>query len=177
MKKAKRQRETTETTETPKLQGLQGSIFAPFATEPQKSTSSASKANTAKGYLKTVLIHVQKAAELMPEFAYLTAIIAVVIEGKPTETQQILQKITAVEAAVRDLKTPMKTATKSYAEVLQGTKQPPVTTQGKGKKASEKTASTPKAAQTGQKTTVVADRRTVMVLLKKGTKTPDFQGL
>ena len=63
----------------------------------------------------------------------------------------------------------MKAPVKTYAEALQGTKQPPETTQKKGKNA-------PKI-QAGQKTTTETDSRTVIVQLKKGTETPDFQGL
>ena len=127
----------------------------------------------AKGYLKTVLIYVQKVTEIMPEIAYLVATVAAVIEGKSTETQQILQKVTAIETAVRDLKTPIKTTAKTYAEALQGTKQPPETVQEKGKKAPGKAAGTPKTGQS----TAVTDGGTVMILLKKGTEKPDFQGL
>ena len=96
-KKTKRQREPSA---SPKPQGLQSSIFAPFtpfappaplATQPQKSTSSASKAAVAKGYLETALSLVLKAAQSMPETAYIATLLAAAIEGKPADTPATTQ--------------------------------------------------------------------------------------
>ena len=100
-------------TESRQQSGLQNSVFAFQYETPQKSTSSASKVFALKK-LQQALNLVQQAAINIPEAKGITGHIQAVIEGKTFEsplTKEILQKVIAVEIAIKALKTGEKTYT------------------------------------------------------------------